>query len=43
MKDGAAADALFPRILIESRTYAYREFEEDYISVTINKRINIIK
>ena len=27
MKDGAAA--LLPRILIESRTYPYREFEEE--------------
>jgi hypothetical protein len=41
MKDGAAADALLPRILKESRAYAYRE--EDCIFVTINKTINIIK
>lgn len=43
MKDGAAAYSLLPRILIKSRAYAYREFKEDYIFVTINKRINIIK
>jgi hypothetical protein len=42
MKGGAATDALLPRILIESRTYTYREFE-DYVFVTINNRKNTIK